>query len=648
MLSVSLGFFISCALLYSLVLFLALSSPEHVVRIDFDFYGEFWIEFFLLIICWLSVFYVLYKLSEVKTEAKTEKPTGDGSLQLTNSDLVVMPNQKGQENRIFHSIYERSAIYQDELWLPGSYVKERAEWKDTGLNSDNAIQVVSLKDRSVKTILLPRLTTKDESLGILLYHAKEREYHGRVAITDKFAYYTPDRRTLFCIRKDNHQVSEIKIPDSFNMISLNLMDTHASKNLLLVIAKEWNHTENTLHQVLLINGESVSEVLTSNLRKPSKSPMDEPNIKPALVKFHGDTVWISNHDGPASGSAYTSHAYDINTLEWKKISDQNALDMSALIKHKKNADYFVNDPDKYCSAFTTAPRGIKFGCGDFYSYNDYSFYAAASDVFQEQSRGHIKVSVSSIDQPAFKRNWFARSLATSPNEKGATTLWPDNPYKKHLNGWWSSPNEVIQKGLYNATVIGKWNNHYLIGLYCANLDGDNKPLSDFTEEYGVQAFWMVPEPIFDAALTPVKNRCSRVINFSSIKKFTQFKDTATVSFISNQKDFQSREYYPIVMSGGGSILAIDPAIEIKNMNLVISVSRLKNSKLFSFRFEVGDEKNPNVIFDSKQHDIGTSNNNASDAALHIPLPDGANRIRLVNDSPKDCRLVIRKLMFMDK
>jgi hypothetical protein len=308
----------------------------------------------------------------------------------------------------------------------------------------------------------------------------------------------------------------------------------------------------------------------------------------------------------------------------------------------------VNDPDTYCSVFTKAPRGIKFGCGDYHSYNDYTFYAAASDVFQEQSRGHIKVSVSSIDQPAFKRNWFARSLATSPNDKGATVLWPKNPYNNIHKGWWTSPNEAIQKGLYQSTVMGRWNSHYLIGLYCANMDGDNKPVSGFSEEYGVQGFWMVPESMFDAVATPVKYRCSRVIDFSLVKKFSQFKDTATVSFISNVKDFQSKEYYPIVMSGGGSVMAIDPAMEIRNMNLVINVTRLKYHKQFNFRFEAGDENAPNVLFDSKQHEIGTPNNSAADATLHIPLPDGTKRIRLINDSPKDCRLVIRKLLFMDK
>ena len=581
-------------------------------------------------------------------EEKSETALSDVAIQLTNDDMVVLPNQKGQEDRIFYSIYQRSAIYKDELWLPGSYVKEHADWKDTGLNSDNAIQVISLKDRSVKTIILPRITTENEDLGTLLIHATERERNGRVVITDNYAYYTTNRKNLFCIRRDNFQVTEIKIPDSFKSLSLNLMDSYADKDLLLVVASEWSPLENSLHQILLIKGDSIAEVLTSNRRKPSKSPMDEPNLQPNLVNFHEDSVWIANSIWSGNGYKYSGYAYNLNTLEWGKLNEQNATDTRALITHKFNADYFLNDPAKFCSTYTSYPRGLKFGYVDYYAYDNDNYYSDAPDVFMKQTRGTINVSVSSINHPFFQKHSFPRALATNPNEKGATILWPNNPYKDRYKGWWSSPNEAIQKGLYKANIIGKWNNFYLMGLNCVNLDGDNKSVSGFAEESGVQAFWMVPGPIFDAALTPVKNRCSRVINFSSIKKFTQFKDTATVSFISNQKDFQWKEYYPIVMSGGGSILAIDPAIEIKNMNLVISVSRLKNSKLFSFRFEVGDEKNPNVIFDSKQHDIGTSNNNASDAALHIPLPDGANRIRLVNDSPKDCRLVIRKLMFMDK
>ena len=194
--------------------------------------------------------------------------------------------------------------------------------------------------------------------------------------------------------------------------------------------------------------------------------------------------------------------------------------------------------------------------------------------------------------------------------------------------------------------MGKWRDRYLIGVKCLSIDENGKQLGLVNDECGTQAFWMVAAEAFDEAQKPLQARYAKFVNLTSGLPLKAYKDVANVEVLDKQT-YKWPMSQPMELYGGGAILKIIPAIKIEKMELVIRLSRKNMGKPLDFRFECGDPERPTELFNSKQHEMGT-NDRMPTADVHVVLPDGVPEIRLINNSGKDCGIMIEKFVFLDQ
>lgn len=600
---------------------------------------------------WKSVYDVVARSRGISKElhglfsvlAGEEKVAGfiSSTLRLDLANMVMMPSQMGQGHRVFRGYFERATIHGDQLWLPGLYIKERAEVYGAGKDCDNAIQIINLKDRSVRTVVLPHIASDHEYYGQVLDTTSSRKGSGRVLVSEEHAYYTPDGANLFCLRRDNFQVTQIKKPEGCQNMGVELYDVHEATGAMVAVAKDWSIRGHTLHQIWLIQGDKIDQILTSNRRKPELSPMDRPDSSPELLEFQGESVWVGD------ARTYLAHAYDLKTGKWSKLNNRHAFEMHSRATHRRHADYFAVSSDQSCTDFVEFPGGYKFNyCG--FNASGVSLLAIqykVEDVFTLQTTGRVKVSMPEVDHPAFKANWFPRSAKTSRNSDGATSLWPDDPDLRGYKGWWCSANEAIQLGLTKAVIMGKWNDHYLLGLKCVNISEEGEPIESPFRTVSTQAIWLVPEADFEAVQMPLRQRYGCYVSFKSGLENTHgYKSVALVD-PGEKKNFRWVTHEPLQMSGGGSTLKIDPVIKIEKMELVIGLSPKIPGKPLEFTVESGDPAHPTRLFESKGHENWRNPRNSREI-LRVPLPDGTEKIRISNHSEKAQSLLLHEFAFI--
>lgn len=180
------------------------------------------------------------------------------------------------------------------------------------------------------------------------------------------------------------------------------------------------------------------------------------------------------------------------------------------------------------------------------------------------------------------------------------------------------------------------------------MDAEGKNLQvGLREEYGLDALWMVPEEIFAVAQKPLVKRNARMVDFTAAPKPKDFRHFAAIDYKGLNRG-KNWKYNRMELYGEGSVFAIKPALEVADMQLVINLSRAIKNEPLDFRIESGDPENPILLFDGKQHGFGSTKNYPHSATLYVPLPDGVQHIRLINDSPKDHYIKIYKFLFMPK
>lgn len=578
------------------------------------------------------------KLLDRLSKGEIEDVVGDQKIKLTNQGLISMPNQHGYQDRIFYSIPERAGIHDGELWLPGSYFKYRLPRGTLSNENDLAIQVVSLSDKSVKTIILPRRVINMDR-GENSLHIDSRSEAGRILFTNQYAYYTPNGQVLFCISRDNYEVTEVGVPSGFDYLSMRLLDAHHDMDMILVAAEDGDSQKNH-REAWLVEGNKIVKVLASNRRKPSAGPMDKIGFHYTL-EFMEDTAWVSCE------YSYTAHAYDLKTEKWSKISK----DELPMIKYRRivkmEYDHNVDSGNDHCAYFKCAPRGMFVGFWGHGWVMPPLYSLRLREVFDEYMWGEIPVSMEPVDHPNFKSEWFPRVPSKGDSTDKASPLWTEWPYLGSTEGWWISANEAVAEGMYEAVIIGKEGQNFIFGLMAVNLNENGMPNYRYNHRHGLSGIWMVPEEEVMEALKPHKDRYSRLVSFKHGWTQENLKEKVDIVFISPKNDFKWFSRKPIEMVGGGSIMGIKPKLDINNMQLVMGISRKDYAKKLNCRIEIGSRDNPTIIFDSKDHELGTATKHYK-SAIYTSLPDGVEEIRLINDSPKNTSLLLHQILFIDK
>ena len=390
-----------------------------------------------------------------------------------------------------------------------------------------------------------------------------------------------------------------------------------------------------MHQMALFNGNEIDSILTSNRRNPPLSPLDRPDLLPRIVEITGDSIQICDQN------TYICGSYDLKTKNWKKLTNRDAEIMSLRSSYPTDPDFYFITPDNLCVETLSHHGGFLYEYSRFSQSKAVGFEKKKSDVFGKVSMGHVRVSSPRIDHQSFSKNWFPIYEKSTNQLDEAALLWPDDPYRKDRKGWWRSPNDAIQLGLFKCVLMGKWKSHYLLGLAC---NGEDSYYSK--NDVGTQAFWMVPEERVDAALKPVRDRFDRYFSFRWIMDLEAFKNSAISIECSDPKRFKWPANQQAELYGDGAFLKIAPAFEVKNMDFVIRLGRKSEAPL-DLRIECGDPEHPTELFNSKQHELGMKRKSYW-TDLYVTLPDGVKQLRLINNSPKGTFVSIEEFAFIEQ
>jgi ankyrin repeat protein len=386
----------------------------------------------------------------------------DSSLALAH--LLTLPEKAGMAQ---FARVTQAALDKDQLWLPATYFESGGDVRnvETPPRCHHVIHVIQLRDRTVRTIELPKEEDLDEKWARPSQTAPiDPSIVRPVLLGEKHAYFlkSPRPGRLYAIDRQTLEVSSVELPLP-NVIAMSYRTR--GDTLYLSVANQWQpmlgEGRFDATAVIAVTGKTITETLVSNQRKPAQMPLDQPDTWVDLIQVADHRlVLISNKDASyihteslkAAARAWNANTWtNVPAGELNKVRGYwNAGYTERFLTHRNltvdNNKVFITE-DPYDGEVPAAIALVK----DANAAMDFR----ASWLTQPSKAGKfrkIPVVAKPVEDPQMSRKMFA--LRIPPEERKSS----GERYRT------ATANDVLKEGGYNVRVLGKWQDQYLVFL----------------------------------------------------------------------------------------------------------------------------------------------------------------------------------------
>lgn len=423
---------------------------------------------------------------------------------ITLKKIILLPQVKSSPQLGAFSHSQSITMVGDEAWIPTTYIETKRVTPEE-YKKHHCIQVINLQTEKIRTIPLPDVLARSDAGSSF-----KKFFIGKNYIYYRCYENGYNSEKLYAIDLKTYEAQEIKLP--LPRIEAIAFNEHTNTLCVSIATGEKDGEDNVSNQVILIQGSEIVTILVSNQRKPPLSPLDKPDtLVTSIHHKKNEITLLSNHTlGYLNPKKVDLAIYHIESKKWSSIPKKRIW---------QRIDHELREDEKTLQLTTL-------------KMDDYTCYLNSRELWERPhpvlyvslSKRHVVEGRSSDRLGIYNRK--LKTLAQSQThplfDKKISNFKVKN-YKDdnqseiidygsyQTKGWWYSPNDLIDKGLYSVYVVGKWKKQIVLSL--------------ITQWRGLPALWMVPEEEIIRHLRRELEKAPAPITFNNEKLgvFTELK-----------------------------------------------------------------------------------------------------------------------------